>query len=111
MKATVKDLSSICNLELFKQIFDTRTQEVIHLRYYSGWEKERYANELVIFFEYRNKKTGFITPMTMNIFVHPRNGNWSYIKYHAIYGSTSTVGRKARNRFIEYLHLNGWEEF
>ena len=109
MKATVKDLSSICNLELFKQIFDTRTQEVIHLRYYSGWGKEKYGNNLVIFFEYRHKKTGFVTPMAMNIFIHPNIDRWSYIKYHAIYGSTSTVSKKARDRFIEYLHLNGWE--
>lgn len=109
MKATIKDLSSICNLELFKQIFDTRTQEVIHLRHYSGWEKERYGQSLVIFFEYRHKKTGFITPMTISIWINPTNDSWSTIKYHAIYGSTSTVTRKARQRFIEYLHLNGWE--
>lgn len=109
MKATIRDLSSICNLELFKQIFDTRTQEVIHLRHYSGWEKENYGNTLVIFFEYRNKKTGFITPVAINIWLHSSNDKWSRIMYHALYGSTSTVGRKARNRFIEYLHLNGWE--
>lgn len=109
MKATIRDLSSICNLQLFKQIFDTRTQEVIHLRHYSGWEKENYGNTLVIFFEYRNKKTGFITPVTINIWLHSSNDKWSRIMYHALYGSTSTVGRKARNRFIEYLHLNGWE--
>lgn len=109
MKATIRDLSSICNLELFKQIFDTRTQEVIHIRYYSGWEKENYGNTLVIFFEYRNKKTGFITPVTINIWLHSSNDKWSRIMYHALYGSTSTVSRKARNRFIEYLHLNGWE--
>lgn len=109
MKATIRDLSSICNLELFKQIFDTRTQEVIHLRHYSGWEKENYGNTLVIFFEYRNKKTGFITPVTINIWLHSSNDKWSRIMYHALYGSTSTVSRKARNRFIEYLHLNGWE--
>lgn len=109
MKATIRDLSSICDLQLFKQIFDTRTQEVIHLRHYSGWEKENYGNTLVIFFEYRNKKTGFITPVTINIWLHSSNDKWSRIMYHALYGSTSTVGRKARNRFIEYLHLNGWE--
>lgn len=109
MKATIRDLSSICNLQLFKQIFDTRTQEVIHIRHYSGWEKENYGNTLVIFFEYRNKKTGFITPVTINIWLHSSNDKWSRIMYHALYGSTSTVGRKARNRFIEYLHLNGWE--
>lgn len=109
MKATIRDISSICNLELFKQIFDTRTQEVIHLRHYSGWEKENYGNTLVIFFEYRNKKTGFITPVTVNIWLHSSNDKWSRIMYHALYGSTSTVSRKARNRFIEYLHLNGWE--
>jgi len=109
MKATIRDLSSICNLELFKQIFDTRTQEVIHLRYYSGWEKQNYGNTLVIFFEYRNKKTGFITPVTISIWLHPSDDKWSRIMYHALYGTTSTVGRKARNRFIEYLHLNGWE--
>ena len=109
MKATIRDLSSICDLQLFKQIFDTRTQEVIHLRHYSGWEKENYGNSLVIFFEYRNKKTGFITPVTINIWLHSSNDKWSRIMYHALYGSTSTVSRKARNRFIEYLHLNGWE--
>ena len=109
MKATIRDLSSICDLQLFKQIFDTRTQEVIHLRHYSGWEKENYGNTLVIFFEYRNKKTGFITPVTINIWLHSSNDKWSRIMYHALYGSTSTVGRKVRNRFIEYLHLNGWE--
>lgn len=109
MKATIRDLSSICDLQLFKQIFDTRTQEVIHLRHYSGWEKENYGNTLVIFFEYRNKKTGFITPVTINIWLHSSNDKWSRIMYHALYGSTSTVSRKARNRFIEYLHLNGWE--
>ena len=109
MKATIRDLSSICDLQLFKQIFDTRTQEVIHIRYYSGWEKETYGNTLVIFFEYRNKKTGFITPVTINIWLHSSNDKWSRIMYHALYGSTSTVSRKARNRFIEYLHLNGWE--
>lgn len=109
MKATIRDLSSICNLELFKQIFDTRTQEVIHLRHYSGWEKENYGNTLVIFFEYRHKKTGFITPVTISIWLHSSNDKWSRIMYHALYGSTSTVSRKARNRFIEYLHLNGWE--
>lgn len=109
MKATIRDLSSICNLELFRQIFNTRTQEVIHIRHYSGWEKENYGNTLVIFFEYRNKKTGFITPVTVNIWLHSSNDKWSRIMYHALYGSTSTVSRKARNRFIEYLHLNGWE--
>lgn len=109
MKATIRDLSSICDLQLFKQIFDTRTQEVIHIRHYSGWEKENYGNTLVIFFEYRNKKTGFITPVTINIWLHSSNDNWSRIMYHALYGSTSTVSRKARQRFIEYLHLNGWE--
>lgn len=109
MKATIRDLSSICDLQLFKQIFDTRTQEVIHIRHYSGWEKENYGNTLVIFFEYRNKKTGFITPVTINIWLHSSNDKWSRIMYHALYGSTSTVSRKARNRFIEYLHLNGWE--
>lgn len=109
MKATIRDLSSICDLNLFKQIFDTRTQEVIHIRHYSGWEKENYGNTLVIFFEYRNKKTGFITPVTINIWLHSSNDKWSRIMYHALYGSTSTVSRKARNRFIEYLHLNGWE--
>lgn len=109
MKATIRDLSSICDLQLFKQIFDTRTQEVIHLRHYSGWEKENYGNTLVIFFEYRNKKTGFITPVTVNIWLHSSNDKWSRIMYHALYGSTSTVSRKARQRFIEYLHLNGWE--
>ena len=109
MKATIRDLSSICDLQLFKRIFDTRTQEVIHLRHYSGWEKEKYGNSLIIFFEYRHKKTGFITPMTIDIFIDPHNDRWSRIMYHAIYGSTSTVGRKVRNRFIEYLHLNGWE--
>lgn len=109
MKATIRDLSSICDLQLFKQIFDTRTQEVIHIRHYSGWEKENYGNTLVIFFEYRNKKTGFITPVTVNIWLHSSNDKWSRIMYHALYGSTSTVSRKARNRFIEYLHLNGWE--
>lgn len=109
MKATIRDLSSICDLQLFKQIFDTRTQEVIHIRHYSGWEKETYGNTLVIFFEYRNKKTGFITPVTINIWLHSSNDKWSRIMYHALYGSTSTVSRKARNRFIEYLHLNGWE--
>lgn len=109
MKATIRDLSSICDLQLFKQIFDTRTQEVIHLRHYSGWEKENYGNTLVIFFEYRNKKTGFITPVTINIWLHSSNDKWSRIMYHALYGSTSTVSRKARQRFIEYLHLNGWE--
>lgn len=109
MKATIRDLSSICDLELFRQIFNTRTQEVIHIRHYSGWEKENYGNTLVIFFEYRNKKTGFITPVTINIWLHSSNDKWSRIMYHALYGSTSTVSRKARNRFIEYLHLNGWE--
>lgn len=109
MKATIRDLSSICDLQLFKQIFDTRTQEVIHLRHYSGWEKENYGNTLVIFFEYRNKKTGFITPVTINIWLHSSNDKWSRIMYHALYGSTSTVSKKARQRFIEYLHLNGWE--
>lgn len=109
MKATIRDLSSICDLQLFKQIFDTRTQEVIHIRHYSGWEKENYGNTLVIFFEYRNKKTGFITPVTINIWLHSSNDKWSRIMYHALYGSTSTVSRKARQRFIEYLHLNGWE--
>lgn len=109
MKATIRDLSSICDLQLLKQIFDTRTQEVIHLRHYSGWEKENYGNTLVIFFEYRNKKTGFITPVTINIWLHSSNDKWSRIMYHALYGSTSTVSKKARQRFIEYLHLNGWE--
>ena len=109
MKATIRDLSSICDLQLFEQIFNTRTQEVISVKSYSGWEKDRYYDTLVILFEYRNKKTGFITPITLNIFIHPRNDNWSYIRYHAIYGSTSTVSKKARDRFIEYLHLNGWE--
>lgn len=109
MKATIRDLSSICDLELFRQIFNTRTQEVIHLRHYSGWEKENYGSSLVIFFEYRHKKTGFITPMTITIWINPNNDKWSTIKYHALYGLTSTVTQKTRNRFKEYLHLNGWE--
>ena len=47
--------------------------------------------------------------MTIDIFIDPHNDRWSRIRYYAIYGSTSTVSKKARNRFIEYLHLNGWE--
>ena len=47
--------------------------------------------------------------MVVNIWINPNNDKWSTIKYHALYGLTSTVTQKTRNRFKEYLHLNGWE--